>query len=93
MAAVGGMLASAVIKVVIGQIGSAIGGEIKLHKNMKKELQIMKLTLESVEAVLRDAERQSITEEAALLWLKRLKDAMYDISDMLDDFEADTDLV
>ncbi|XP_047085461.1 putative disease resistance protein RGA4 [Lolium rigidum] len=92
MAAVGGMLASAVIKVVIGQIGSAIGGEIKLHWNMKKDLENMKMTLESVEAVLSDAEVLSVMDNSALLWLKRLKDAMYDISDMLDDFEADTDL-
>jgi hypothetical protein len=93
MAALGGLLASAVIKVVIKQIGSAIGGEIKLHKNMKKDLEIMKLTLESVEAVLNDAETRSITDNSALLWLKRLKDAMYDISGMLEDFEADTGLV
>uniref|UniRef100_A0ACD5W9S6 Uncharacterized protein n=2 Tax=Avena sativa TaxID=4498 RepID=A0ACD5W9S6_AVESA len=92
MAAVGGMLASAVIKVVIGQIASAIGGEIKLQKNMKKDLQNMKMTLESVEAVLSDAERRSVTDKSALLWLERLKDAMYNISDMLDDFEVDTGL-
>uniref|UniRef100_A0ACD5W908 Uncharacterized protein n=2 Tax=Avena sativa TaxID=4498 RepID=A0ACD5W908_AVESA len=92
MAAVGGMLASAVIKVVIGQIASAIEDEIKLHKNMKKDLLNMRMTLESVEAVLSDAERRSVTDKSALLWLKRLKDAMYDISDMLNDFEDDTDL-
>ncbi|KAM0917320.1 hypothetical protein ACQ4PT_009597 [Festuca glaucescens] len=92
MAAVGGMLASAVIKLVIKQIGSTIGGEIKLHWNMKKDLEKMKMTLESVEAVLSDAETRSVTDNSALLWLKRLKDAMYDISDMIDDFEADTDL-
>jgi hypothetical protein len=93
MEAVGGMLASAVIKVVIGQIGSTIGGQIKLHKNMKKDLQNIRMTLESVEAVLSDAETRSVTDNSALLWLKRLKDAMYDISAMLDDFEADTSLV
>jgi hypothetical protein len=93
MAAVGGMLASGVIKVVIGRISSAIGGEIKLHNNMRKDLENMKMTLESVEAVLSDAEKRSVADNSALLWLKRLKDAMYDISGMLDDFEADTDLV
>jgi hypothetical protein len=93
MAALGGMLASAVIKVVIKEIGSAIGGEIKLHKNMKKDLENMKMTLESVEAVLCDAETRSVTDNSALLWLKRLKDAMHDISDMLEDFEDDASLV
>ncbi|KAM3195969.1 hypothetical protein ACQJBY_071904 [Aegilops geniculata] len=89
-AVVGGMVASGVIKMVIKQIGSAIVGKIKLHKNLKKDLQKMKMTLESVEAALRDAERRSITDSSALLWVNRLKDAMYDISDMLDDFESDT---
>ncbi|KAM3195977.1 hypothetical protein ACQJBY_071907 [Aegilops geniculata] len=89
-AVVGGMVASGVIKVVIKQIGSAIGGKIKLHKNLKRDLEKMKMTLESVEAALSDAERRSITDSSALLWVNRLKAAMYDISDMLDDFESDT---
>ncbi|XP_037423458.1 putative disease resistance protein RGA1 isoform X1 [Triticum dicoccoides] len=89
-AVVGGMVASGVIKVVIKQIGSAIGGKIKLHKNLTRDLEKMKMTLESVEAALSDAERRSITDSSALLWVNRLKAAMYDISDMLDDFESDT---
>ncbi|KAM3206946.1 hypothetical protein ACQJBY_062240 [Aegilops geniculata] len=89
-AVVGGMVASGVIKVVIKQIGSAIVGKIKLHKNLTKDLEKMKMTLESVEAALIDAERRSITDSSALLWVNRLKAAMYDISDMLDDFESDT---
>nr|AAQ06282.1 putative NBS-LRR type resistance protein [Triticum monococcum] len=70
-AVVRGMVASGVIKVVIKQIGSAIVGKIKLHKNLTKDLEKMKMT-------------------SALLWVNRLKAAMYDISDMLDDFESDT---
>ena len=92
-AVVGGMVASGVIKVVIKQLGSAIVGKIKLHKNLKKDLQKMKMTLEAVEAALSDAERRSITDSSALLWVNRLKAAMYDISDMLDDFESDAGLV
>ncbi|XBI76140.1 hypothetical protein VPH35_069413 [Triticum aestivum] len=91
-AVVGGMVASGVIKVVIKQLGSAIVGKIKLHKNLKKDLQKMKMTLEAVEAALSDAERRSITDSSALLWVNRLKAAMYDISDMLDDFESDAGL-
>uniref|UniRef100_A0ACD5XCZ9 Uncharacterized protein n=1 Tax=Avena sativa TaxID=4498 RepID=A0ACD5XCZ9_AVESA len=88
-AAVVGMVASGVIKVVIQEIGSAIKGELKLHKNLRKDMEKMKMTLEAVEAVLSVAERRSITDEPTRLWLKRLKDALYEISDMLDDFEAD----
>ncbi|KAM0823213.1 hypothetical protein ACQ4PT_071019 [Festuca glaucescens] len=92
-AAVGGMVASGVIKVVIKEIASAVKGELKLHKNLRKDMEKMKMTLESVEAVLSEAERRSITDEPTRLWLKRLKDALYEISDMLDDFEADSNLL
>ncbi|KAM0860331.1 hypothetical protein ACQ4PT_046637 [Festuca glaucescens] len=85
------MLAAAILKVVSDQIGSAIGGQITLQKNFDKDLRKMKMALESVEALLKVAERRSITDEPTLLWLKRLKDAMYAISDMIDDFEADTE--
>ncbi|XP_051191604.1 putative disease resistance RPP13-like protein 1 isoform X2 [Lolium perenne] len=90
---VGGMVASGVIKVVIKEIGSAIKGKFKLHKNLRKDMEKMKITLESVEAVLSEAERRSITDKPTRLWLKRLKDALYEISDMLDDFEADSNLL
>jgi enamine deaminase RidA (YjgF/YER057c/UK114 family) len=91
MAALGGLLAAAILKVVGDQIGSAIGGQIKLHKNFDKELKKMKMALESVDALLEDAGRRLVTDKSTLLWLKRLKDAMYAISDMIDDFEADTE--
>ncbi|XP_051210631.1 uncharacterized protein [Lolium perenne] len=93
MAELGGMLAAAILKVVSDQIGSAIGGQITLQKNFDKDLRKMKMALESVEALLKVAERRSITDEPTLLWLKRLKDAMYAISDMIDEFEADTEVI
>lgn len=90
MAAVGGMLASAVIKETMGKLGSAIGGEVKLHWNFKRDLEELKDMLESIEAVLDDAERRSIKEKEVRLWLMRLKDASDDISDMVDEFETTT---
>lgn len=90
MALVGGMLASALLKVVTQQITAAIGGQIKLHLNFDSDLKKMKMALESVEAVLKDAERRSIQDASVRLWLRRLTDAMYGISDMFDKFEADT---
>ncbi|XBI75471.1 hypothetical protein VPH35_068837 [Triticum aestivum] len=88
-AVVGGMVASGIIKVVIKEIGSAAMGKFKRHKSLTKDLGRMKMTLESLEAALSDAERRSITDRAALLWVNRLKDAMYEISDMLNEYESD----
>jgi hypothetical protein len=88
MAEVGGMLAYAMLKVVTQQIGSIIGGQLKLQWDFSDDLRKMKMTLDSMEAVLQDAERRSIQDAAVRLWLKRLTDAMYGISDILGEFET-----
>lgn len=88
VAEVGGMLASAVLKVATQKLGAAIAGRVMLQWNFDKDLEGMKATLESVDAVLRDAERRSIRDAAARLWLKRLKAAAYNVSDLLDEFHA-----
>ncbi|KAF7019048.1 hypothetical protein CFC21_032274 [Triticum aestivum] len=58
----------------------------------RSDLENMKMTLELVDAVLRDAERESIKHKSMLLWLKQLKDAVNGISHMLEDFQDETDL-
>ncbi|XP_037473422.1 putative disease resistance protein RGA1 [Triticum dicoccoides] len=93
MAALGGMLAAAILKVVGDQVGSLIGGQIALQMNLDKDLKKMNMALDSVKAVLKVAERQSITDELTGLWLKRLKDFLYEVSDMIDEFEADTQAI
>uniref|UniRef100_A0A0E0IZJ7 NB-ARC domain-containing protein n=1 Tax=Oryza nivara TaxID=4536 RepID=A0A0E0IZJ7_ORYNI len=87
-AAAGAMLASAVLKVATQKIGSAIGGQLMLRWSLTRDLEEMKDTMASIEAVLQDAERRSVRDAAVRLWLKRLKDAAYDISDLLDELEA-----
>ncbi|TVU05794.1 hypothetical protein EJB05_48977, partial [Eragrostis curvula] len=90
MVAVGELLASALVKIAIDKLCSAILGKASSMWNISKHLKDMKVTLETIGAVLHDAERRSIKEEEVRLWLKRLKAATYDISDMVDDFEAST---
>jgi hypothetical protein len=90
MEVVGGMLASAILKVVTQQIGAAIRNQARLQWNFKNDLEKLRMLLESVAAVLVDAERRSIKDAAVRLWLDRLKNAMYDISNLIDEFEANT---
>ncbi|GJN03568.1 hypothetical protein PR202_ga21024 [Eleusine coracana subsp. coracana] len=91
MVAVGELLVSAVVKVAIDKLFSAMGKQASSVWNISKHLEDMKVTLETLGAVLQDAEMRSIKEKEVRLWLKRLKAATYDISDMLDDFEASTE--
>lgn len=47
--------------------------------------------LESISAMLQDAERRSAKDKSMQLWLKWLKHAAVDISDMLEDYQDITD--
>ncbi|CAO2174009.1 unnamed protein product [Urochloa humidicola] len=88
MAEIGGMLASAVLKAAAAKLGAAAGDRIMLQWKFSKDLEDMRDTLESIEAVLEDAERRSIEDASVRLWLERLTRASYDISDMFDEIEA-----
>jgi hypothetical protein len=92
MAGVAGLLTSALVKIVGDKLGSTIGQQANLVWNFSRDLEDMKDTLESMAAVLKDAERRSIREDSVRLWLKRLKNAALDISDMLDEFEVNSKL-
>jgi hypothetical protein len=87
MAGIGEVLVSAVLKEVLRKLGSAVGEQIKMRWKVNQDLESIASTLGMVEAVLRDAERRSVRDEAISLWLKRIKNAAYDISDLLDEFE------
>ncbi|XP_062234196.1 putative disease resistance protein RGA3 isoform X3 [Phragmites australis] len=84
---VGEMLVSALLKVVVGQLGAVIGPEVSLLWKFKDDLESIRRTLATLQAVLNDAEKRSSREECARLWLKRLKSAAYDIQDMLWELE------
>lgn len=90
MAGVAGLLTSAIVKMVGDKLGSTIGQQANLVWTFSRDLEHMKDTLESMAAVLKDAERRSIWEDSVQLWLKRLKHAALDISDMLDQFQANS---
>ncbi|KAJ1279815.1 hypothetical protein BS78_04G184800 [Paspalum vaginatum] len=87
MAGVGEALVSVVLKEVLRKLGSAVGEQIKARCKLERDMEDIKTTLGIVQAVLRDAERRSVKEEAVGLWLKMLKNAAYDISDIFDELD------
>lgn len=84
---VAGLLTSAVIKIAGDKLSTVLAEQGNLAWNFSDGLEDMKDTKESVVAVLKDAEQQSIKKESVRLWLNRLKDAALDISDMMDDYQ------
>ncbi|XP_072997408.1 disease resistance protein RGA2-like [Typha latifolia] len=84
----GELVASAVVRELLKKLSSKLWSELGLLWNFKKDLDDMKTTLLSVQAVLTDAEKRSFNDESVSLWLKRLKAAAYDIEDMVDQIQT-----
>ncbi|XP_020976333.1 putative disease resistance RPP13-like protein 1 [Arachis ipaensis] len=78
-------LVSSFIQVVFDKLASPefvnfIRGK-KLHKKLIKRLET---NLYAVQAVLNDAEQRQINDPAVKKWLDDVKDAVYDVDDLLD---------
>ncbi|KAF8644890.1 hypothetical protein HU200_066286 [Digitaria exilis] len=82
-----GTLTAAVVNIAKDKLTSAIAGQANLLWNFGDDLEDMNSVLESISAALHDAERRSAKEKLVQLWLKRLKHAATDISDMLEDYQ------
>ncbi|PUZ50843.1 hypothetical protein GQ55_6G097000 [Panicum hallii var. hallii] len=90
MADVAGLLASAIVTQVGSKLGSVIGDQVSMLCCFEDDMVDMKETLETIGATMEDAEKRSIKEKEVQLWLKRLKNAALDISDMIDEFQPDS---
>jgi hypothetical protein len=95
MVGVGEMLVSAVVKTAVSQLlllaQASMGGPVTRIRNFKKDLDDMVSTLQLVEAAISDAEKRSVNDNVTRIWLKDLKKAAYEISDMLDEFQLPND--
>ncbi|CAL5046357.1 unnamed protein product [Urochloa decumbens] len=82
-----GWLTSAVVGIAKDKLASAIKDQANLLWNFGDDLEEMNSVLESIAAVLHDAERRSVQEMLVQKWLKRLRQTALDISDMLEDYQ------
>ncbi|KAF2308005.1 hypothetical protein GH714_034232 [Hevea brasiliensis] len=64
--------------------------EISFAWGLQGELKKLEDILLTVKAVLLDAEEKQVDNHQLRVWLIKLKDALYDAEDVLDDFECET---
>ncbi|KAJ4715507.1 putative Nbs-lrr resistance protein [Melia azedarach] len=85
-------MAEGILSDVVGRISGVLGSsafqQIQLACGVKEEILKLKNTVDIINGVLLDAEQQFNQKkgEAVKVWLRRLKDAVYDADDLLDDF-------
>ncbi|WRX11967.1 Leucine-rich repeat - like 10, partial [Theobroma cacao] len=75
---------------VLEHLGSSALQELSLASNVKAELTKLEEIVSIIKAVLLDAEEQhNSNNQGVKVWLKQLKDAVYDVDDLLDDFSTE----
>ncbi|GMY20827.1 putative disease resistance protein RGA3 [Fagus crenata] len=62
--------------------------EIRLVVGVDKEIKKLKDNLQTLEAVLNDAEKRQVTDKAVKLWLKKLEGVSYEMDDVLDEWNT-----
>ena len=60
--------------------------EMSLGSSIKEDVRKLEETLQTLKAVLEDAERRQLKESAVKLWLDQLKDVVYEADDLLDEW-------
>ncbi|KAL4601289.1 hypothetical protein ACB092_11G261100 [Castanea dentata] len=78
-----------VAKGIIGTAGKLALQEVALIWGVKDEINKLKETVSKISAVILDAEAKQHGSEVIKEWLKRLKDAMCDADDLLDEISTE----
>ncbi|KAK2654710.1 hypothetical protein Ddye_014566 [Dipteronia dyeriana] len=85
-------MTDAIVAVVLDQLISIIAKEtnqqVRLVVGVKKEIKKLTSYFRAIQAVLLDAERRGLKEMAARDWLDKLKNACYDLDDVLDEWNT-----
>ncbi|XP_058106843.1 putative disease resistance protein RGA3 [Magnolia sinica] len=82
-------MADALVLSVVRSLNTIIQPELGLVFSARQELQKLSSAFTAIQAVLRDADRRQVKEEALSNWLEKLKDIGYDVDDLLDEWRAE----
>ncbi|KAL4636421.1 hypothetical protein ACB092_03G007000 [Castanea dentata] len=81
-------MADALLSAIVERLGSLISSEFKLTVTVKEEVQKLQTKFRTIQAVLNDAEKRQLKEEAVKLWFDKLQGVSYEIDDALDEWNT-----
>ncbi|KAH7557219.1 hypothetical protein JRO89_XS11G0076700 [Xanthoceras sorbifolium] len=84
------ILVSSIVQILLDKLGSvAYNQQVFFVGSVKNDLQKLERILNSIKAVLLDAEEQQLHNHQVRVWLEQLKDVCYDAEYVLDEFEVE----
>ncbi|XP_058108275.1 putative disease resistance protein RGA3 [Magnolia sinica] len=82
-------MADGLVSSVLNYLNSIIQSELGSVLSCRQDLQDLSSEFTAIQAVLHDAEKRQRKDEALSDWLAKLKDAAYDVEDVLDRWRAE----
>ncbi|GMI63552.1 hypothetical protein like AT3G14470 [Hibiscus trionum] len=92
MAEIASIFVSPIVSSLTETVATLIHDKYVAIKGVKENLEKLLDTLETIRAVLEDAEQRSAYDRSLKLWLSKIKDAAFDAEDILDTFAAEARL-
>ncbi|XP_031286259.1 putative disease resistance protein RGA1 [Pistacia vera] len=81
-------MAEALVSFVLEQLASIARQELRLVAGVDDDIRKLTSNFQSIRAVLEDAESRQFKDIAVRNWLDKLKEAAYDIDDVLDEWNT-----
>ncbi|CAK9140010.1 unnamed protein product [Ilex paraguariensis] len=82
-------LVSGLVSTILRNLNSSLLQEFGVALGLNDEIQRLESIFTTIQAVLQDAEAKQTKSEALQNWLRKLKDAAYDVDNILDDFATE----
>ncbi|QCD90571.1 disease resistance protein RPM1 [Vigna unguiculata] len=79
-------MADAVLKSVLGSLASPAVAELKTFLCFRRQKEKLESMFTAIKATLEDAEEKQFSDRATKDWVGKLKDAAYELDDILDEF-------
>ncbi|KAL5984740.1 hypothetical protein ACLOJK_041362 [Asimina triloba] len=79
-------MADALLSIALEKLTQVLGKQLSLFAGATHELEKLRDTFQSIQALLADAESRQAADESVNLWLSRLRGVAYDINDLLDEW-------
>ena len=81
-------MAWALVSAIKDQLSSFITSEFTSIANVKGEVQKLESKFHTIQAMLNDAEKRQVKEEAVKIWVNKLKDVSYQMDEVLDEWNT-----
>ncbi|XP_058112876.1 disease resistance protein RPM1-like isoform X2 [Magnolia sinica] len=79
-------MAESVVEFLIENLTALLTQKLSLLRGVRNEVEEIKFELDSMRALLKDADRRKDSNEGIKTWVRQVRDVAYDVEDIIDEF-------